>query len=147
LATSGGMIYEKIEPLLLLLSLLSAKFCRFHCHRPQQGMNPDTQAVEFRYQCAQDIQTKCPSQKNANPSKCRDRRSMTFFNCQSHLNITIQVMNQVVIAKIDLKHMDDHIPYQAVTIPPDVLSYIEVNRTKSMKTVSNLQHSIGTWFT
>ena len=41
---------------------------------------------------------------------------MMFFDCQSHLNITLQVVNQMLTTKIDLKHTDDHIPYYTTTV-------------------------------
>ncbi|KAF8328243.1 uncharacterized protein EI90DRAFT_3290726 [Cantharellus anzutake] len=38
---------------------------------------------------------------------------MTSFDCQSHLLITLQVVNSILAARIDIKHMDNHVPYRA----------------------------------
>ena len=61
---------------------------------------------------------------------------MVFFDCQSHLNITLQVVNQMLTAKIDLKHMDDHVPYHATTVTPEAIEYISKNQSKQMGDVS-----------
>ena len=113
--------------------------CRWHDSRPCQGpfgQHNNTKAIEFRYRCAQDMQVKGLSHKTADTSKQRDRRSMMFFDCQSHLNITLQVVNQILTTKIDLKHTDDHVPYYTTTVTPEVIKCISENQSKRMGDVS-----------
>ena len=98
-------------------------------------MEDYTNAMQFHFQCAQDKQIKKASHKSEVLSKCWDWRSMVFFNCQSHLNITLQVVHSILTAKIDIKHMDDHILYCAITVPAKALDYITLNKMKSMKDV------------
>jgi len=99
-------------------------------------MKGGSPAIEFCYRCAQDQKAKCKSRKHADETKHRDRRNMTYFECQSHLNIMLQVVFDVPTAKIDLQHMDDHIPYHATSVPPKDLEWISSNQTKSMRDVS-----------
>ena len=76
------------------------------------------------------------SHKTADTSKQQDWRSMMFFDCQSHLNITLQVVNQILTAKIDLKHTDDHVPYYTTTVTPEAIKCISENQSKRMGDVS-----------
>jgi hypothetical protein len=109
---------------------------RYHDSRPRKGMEGGLAAIEIRYRCAQDKKSQRKSRKHTDVAKHRDRRYMTYFDCRSHLNITLQVISGVLMAKIDLKHADDHIPYCATAIPPKDLQWILTNKTRSMKEVS-----------
>ena len=104
-----------------------------------RGRKGQGNAIEFHYRCAQDKQMQESSRKITDPSKRRDRRSMTFFNCESHLNITLKVMGDTLTAKIDLKHTDDHVPYHATAVAPKAIDYISQNKSKSMKEVRILK--------
>ena len=111
-------------------------FNRFHDAVPQKGKEGGLPAIEFCYRCAQDTKSKAKSRKHADMSKHQDCQNMSYFDCESHLNIMLQVVYGVLTAKIDLKHMDDHIPYRATTVPLVDLEWISANRTRSMKDVS-----------
>ncbi|KAF8316453.1 uncharacterized protein EI90DRAFT_3134467 [Cantharellus anzutake] len=60
---------------------------------------------------------------------------MAFFNCESHLHVTLQIIHSTFTAKIDLKHTDDHIPYHATQLPPEALEMIATNKEKLLKDV------------
>ena len=60
---------------------------------------------------------------------------MDYFDCQSHLNITLQVVFDILTAQISLKHMDNHTPYCAMAVSPLDLEWIPSNQTQSMKDV------------
>ena len=109
---------------------------RYHDSRPQKGMQGGSSAIETQYRCAQDQKSQRKSRKHLDITKHRDRQHMSYFNCQSHLNITLQVISSVLMAKINLKHTDDHIPYRATAIPPKDLEWMSSNQTRSMKEVS-----------
>ncbi len=109
---------------------------RYHDSRPQKGMEGGSPTIEIWYHCAQDKKSQRKSGKHANVAKHQDHQYMTYFDCQSHLNIMLQVISGVLMAKIDLKHADDHIPYCTTAIPPKDLQWILTNKTRSMKEVS-----------
>ncbi len=116
---------------------------RWHDSRLCQGtfgQDNNTKAIEFHYHCAQDTQIKGLPHKTIDSSKHQDWQSMVFFDCQSHLNITLQVVNQMLTAKIDLKCMDDHIPYHTTTVTPEAIEYISENQSKQMGDVSTYHY-------
>ncbi|SRR5258708_35213002 len=99
-------------------------------------MRGGSPAIEFRYRCAQDQKSKGKPRKHTDATRHRDRRHMAYFECQSHLNITLQVVFDVLTAKIDLKHMGDHVPYRATTVSSEDPDSISSSRTTLMKHVS-----------
>ena len=64
-------------------------------------------------------------------------RPMHYDLLQLWESIYIQVIWGIVTAKIDLKHVDDHIPFRATQLPPDVPKLITENKDKPMKDVSD----------
>jgi len=62
---------------------------------------------------------------------------MVYFKCESHLDITLQQIGGLFMAKIDLRHMDNHIPYHATQLPLGALELISENKDKALKDVSD----------
>ncbi|KAF8337362.1 uncharacterized protein EI90DRAFT_3287000 [Cantharellus anzutake] len=108
---------------------------RYHDMIQRVGVRGELPAFFFRYRCAQDQQMQEKARKTTDVSKQRDRRAMAFFNCESHLHVTLQIIHSTFTAKIDLKHTDDHIPYRATQLPPEALEMIATNKEKLLKDV------------
>ncbi|KAF8324408.1 uncharacterized protein EI90DRAFT_3019546 [Cantharellus anzutake] len=111
---------------------------RYHdtqTHARKEGEQP---ALHFRYWCAQDRQLLQKSRKINDSSKQWDRQTIAYFECKSHLHITIQPIQGILTAKIDIMHIDDHIPYCATHLPPEARDIIEKNKDKSLKDVWHL---------
>ncbi|KAF8325049.1 uncharacterized protein EI90DRAFT_3157113 [Cantharellus anzutake] len=104
----------------------------YHGTKRRSGKKEETPALLFRYRCAQD-QYLQRSRKIADHAKHQDRRTHAFFGCESHLDITLQVIQGLLTARIDLKHTDDHIPYRATHLPPKALELITLNKDKPLK--------------
>ncbi|KAM6491726.1 hypothetical protein JOM56_012766 [Amanita muscaria] len=81
--------------------------------------------TRFMYHCAQSKTRQHDSQKSDNQTKHRDKESMTAFQCNGWIYITLYEGSPVAFVKI--RHEEEHIPYWSIDVPPEVKAYIKDN--------------------
>ncbi|KIL55523.1 hypothetical protein M378DRAFT_17871 [Amanita muscaria Koide BX008] len=81
--------------------------------------------THFMYHCAQSKTRQHDSQTSGNQTKQRDKESMTAFQCNGWIYITLYQGNPVAFVKI--RHEEEHVPYWCIDVPPEVKAYIKDN--------------------
>ena len=91
---------------------------------------------QFRYQCAQSKGEVRKATKVRDPAKQHDHEGMLRYLCKGTLVITIQLVHNVYILKVSLKHSHPHLAYQQINIPSDVREIIIKGKDWRVRDVS-----------
>ncbi|KAJ7681380.1 hypothetical protein B0H17DRAFT_1205904 [Mycena rosella] len=80
----------------------------------------------YMYHCAQNASRQHAPKKNRREgAKPHDKIAMDAFPCKGWLHITITNWDEVAFVKI--AHVDEHIPYWKIDIPPTVIEFVQQN--------------------
>ncbi|KAJ7266208.1 hypothetical protein C8J57DRAFT_1068963 [Mycena rebaudengoi] len=86
------------------------------------------------YHCAQAASRQHAPKKNKwEGAKPRDKIAMDSFECKGWLHITMDH-----IAYVDISHMDDHVTYSKIDVPPEIIDFVHKN---SKLTPTQVRHS------
>ncbi|KAJ7241576.1 hypothetical protein C8J57DRAFT_1560753, partial [Mycena rebaudengoi] len=66
-----------------------------------------------------------PKKNKREGAKPRDKIAMDSFECKGWLHITINDLDH--IAYVDISHMDDHVPYSKIDVPPEIIDFVHKN--------------------
>lgn len=78
------------------------------------------------YHCVQNQQRQnAPRKSQREGVTHRDKISMETFKCHGWLHITVNDSDAIGFIKIS--HLDDHIPYWSIDVPPDVVEFVQKN--------------------
>ncbi|TRM55826.1 hypothetical protein BD626DRAFT_415300, partial [Schizophyllum amplum] len=84
----------------------------------------DKASTRFSYHCAQ-LKSRQHAVKKTPGAKPRDKGSMTTFDCDGWLHITVWVIGTAAVVK--MKHENDHIPYWRIDVPEKVQEFVRDN--------------------
>lgn len=115
------------------LSATTHLLLRYHSHKGVKGLNGH--AHQYKYHCAQVSSRQHKPRKVEDEKKHRDRESMATFDCNGWLKITMEEIDTITVAKIEISHADNHIPYLPIDVPQDVLDMIKDGKDKPIKDV------------
>jgi hypothetical protein len=94
-----------------------------------------TETTRFMYHCAQTVSRQHkPKKAQRDGAKSRDKIAMDAFACKGWLHIT--VMDSDHLAYIQIKHLDDHIPYYSIDVPPKIIEFVHENHNLTSVKVS-----------
>ena len=86
------------------------------------------------YDCAQSEHNHRVHEKHAEPSKRRDKRETQHFRCRGALKLVVLGDSDIVI--IRFRHEVDHVKFERIDLPKDVIELIENNLDKLPSQVS-----------
>jgi hypothetical protein len=87
------------------------------------------------YHCAQTLSRQHKPKKNQREGiKPRDKIAMDTFPCKGWLHITIMDWDHLAYVKI--KHLENHIPYYSIDVPPEIVHFVHENHKLTSVKVS-----------